>query len=642
MVQQARLRAITLTLSGLVLATTLAGGLLYYVVSRERALGIAREEGQSVTRLTADHIDAHLGADRGPLRILAGDPNLHAALSHPTPDSFEQANRALDRYQEALSSDGCYLLDARGMAIASSNRSTPQSAVGHDFRFRPYFQQALRGETAIYLAIGATTGERGVYVACPVVPAASDRPVGVASIKFSAARLERQALATARDGVLLVVAPHGVVFLSSRPEWLNRTLTALSPAEVSEVAASRQFGAGPWPWSGLRKAPDGRTAEVSGKHYLLHKAPISGLPGWTVVYLQDLESVTLRHVSPLNHTFWGVFAGICGLAGALVLLLYRGAAAEIAQRRATEDEAHRARAYLDTVLNTIPSPVLVIDRNHRVTLANRAARERGACGDPATGGVLCHELSHGAAAPCQGAHNPCPLQLVLAEKRPVSVTHVHRSSDGESRTVDIRAAPIFDAAGEVNQVLEVCYDVTDITRAADALGASEQRHRELVENLPVGLYRRIPGPRSRFLTANRALLRMLGCAAIDEVPDDLEDASFVDDPEGRRLLSERLRRDGQVTGLELRLRRPDGSVLWAAVTAKVVRDASGQITHVDGLLEDITERKRAQEELARKIEELEAFNRITVGRELRMIELKAEINGLLGAAGQPPRYELAD
>lgn len=57
---------------------------------------------------------------------------------------------------------------------------------------------------------------------------------------------------------------------------------------------------------------------------------------------------------------------------------------------------------------------------------------------------------------------------------------------------------------------------------------------------------------------------------------------------------------------------------------------------------DITERKRAEEELHKRLKELEIFNRISVGRELKMIELKKEINELLEKYGKESKYKIAE
>jgi PAS domain-containing protein len=72
----------------------------------------------------------------------------------------------------------------------------------------------------------------------------------------------------------------------------------------------------------------------------------------------------------------------------------------------------------------------------------------------------------------------------------------------------------------------------------------------------------------------------------------------------------------------------------------VLWDENKKINAVLSSGEDITERKEAEEELAAKMEELEEFNRLAVGREQRMIELKEEINRLLAERGMELKYEI--
>jgi PAS domain S-box-containing protein len=77
---------------------------------------------------------------------------------------------------------------------------------------------------------------------------------------------------------------------------------------------------------------------------------------------------------------------------------------------------------------------------------------------------------------------------------------------------------------------------------------------------------------------------------------------------------------------------------WLRVTKNAVRDADGKINGVLCSVTDITERKRAEEELRQRYAQLERWHHATVGREVRMIELKQEINSLCRAAGLPERY----
>ena len=97
---------------------------------------------------------------------------------------------------------------------------------------------------------------------------------------------------------------------------------------------------------------------------------------------------------------------------------------------------------------------------------------------------------------------------------------------------------------------------------------------------------------------------------------------------------------GSRTHQEFKFRRKDGSDLWVISAASPVFDRDGRLIRTVSMLADITARKRTEEELRASNEELERFNRAAVGRELRMIELKSEVNELCGKVGEPPRYRV--
>jgi len=73
----------------------------------------------------------------------------------------------------------------------------------------------------------------------------------------------------------------------------------------------------------------------------------------------------------------------------------------------------------------------------------------------------------------------------------------------------------------------------------------------------------------------------------------------------------------------------------------VLRSGAGDVIGTASIGEDITERKMAEEVLKQRAAELERFHRLSVGRELQMIELKKQINELALQAGQKPPYDLA-
>src|SRR5207302_11473494 len=115
-----------------------------------------------------------------------------------------------------------------------------------------------------------------------------------------------------------------------------------------------------------------------------------------------------------------------------------------------------------------------------------------------------------------------------------------------------------------------------------------------VEGVAVGLYRTTAD--GEFLEANPAFLRMM------ELPDlearrTAKAGSIYVDPEVRARWITLWEREGVVNGFESRLRRVDGQIVWVRASARMVRGDSGRAAYLEGAVEDITERKRAEEAL---------------------------------------------
>ena len=160
------------------------------------------------------------------------------------------------------------------------------------------------------------------------------------------------------------------------------------------------------------------------------------------------------------------------------LTLLMGGMWRLLQRTKAERALRESRGFLQTVIDGIPEPLLVIDRDYRVVLANRTTRELAGGKDPVSSCLTCYQVSHARQSPCQGAEHPCPLEEVIARKAPVVTTHIHCDSDGNERVVEVVAAPIFDGTGEVVQVIESCRDVTEsrrLEREILEIGRREQR-----------------------------------------------------------------------------------------------------------------------------------------------------------------------
>ncbi len=141
---------------------------------------------------------------------------------------------------------------------------------------------------------------------------------------------------------------------------------------------------------------------------------------------------------------------------------------------------------------------------------------------------------------------------------------------------------------ETNKKLEM--EIAERKEAEKALSESENRYRQLVEYLPVGLFRASPEPEGRFLMVNPALAKMFGCRTVEEFSGTLV-RDIYRDPEMRARVLEILLREGSIKGLEIEFRRRGSTSMVGLVTSHIMKDQSGNPLYIDGVVEDITERK---------------------------------------------------
>ncbi|WP_161788431.1 PAS domain S-box protein [Desulfonatronum thiodismutans] len=120
---------------------------------------------------------------------------------------------------------------------------------------------------------------------------------------------------------------------------------------------------------------------------------------------------------------------------------------------------------------------------------------------------------------------------------------------------------------------------------------------DILLNAPIGIF--TSTPEGRFLSANTALAKMYGYASPTEMIASITDIAAqvyvnpADRDEFKRLLEEQ----GEMVNHECRLRRRDGTEFWVSRNARAIRDETGAVTHYQGFTSDITERKRAEEDL---------------------------------------------
>jgi PAS domain S-box-containing protein len=176
---------------------------------------------------------------------------------------------------------------------------------------------------------------------------------------------------------------------------------------------------------------------------------------------------------------------------------------------------------------------------------------------------------------------------------------------GKKRWVLAHIYPVRDTNGSIRNVILMHEDITEQKLAEEALHESERKYRNIFENAILGIYRTTP--EGTFLDVNPSMARIYGydspekmMASISNIPRQM----YVD-PKVRDLFRERLGQSGFVTGMEAELFRR-GRTIWISTNAHAVTDEAGKLLYYEGTIEDITLRKKAEEELRASYEEIAA------------------------------------
>lgn len=169
--------------------------------------------------------------------------------------------------------------------------------------------------------------------------------------------------------------------------------------------------------------------------------------------------------------------------------------------------------------------------------------------------------------------------------------------DGGRLWVSSRARVAAGADGG-HSYIGTMVDITELIRVQYALHEAETSYRAIFEHAPVGIYRSAPDGRQ--LRANPALVRLNGYESEQELLDAVEDIAleWYVDPARRDEFRRRIEVDGVITNFHSEIyRHKTRERIWVSENARAVRDATGHTLFYEGTVQDITERKRAEEAL---------------------------------------------
>ncbi|MBZ5516255.1 MAG: PAS domain S-box protein [Acidobacteriia bacterium] len=265
---------------------------------------------------------------------------------------------------------------------------------------------------------------------------------------------------------------------------------------------------------------------------------------------------------------------------------------DVTERKRAERALEERTAYLNTLIENNPLGIVTVDVEGRVKLCNPAFERLFLYQRQEIEGTHLDEFI----APPESTSEALDMTRQVVSGSGVHVTSQRRRKDGSLVDVEVYGVPLV-MGGEIVGQFALYQDITKRKRAEEALRASNETLRSLIAASPTAIF--TVDPAGRVLTWNPAAEQIFGWKEAEVVGQILPTVP-EEKLEEFRLLRERVLGGDAFTGVEVRRRRKDGTLLDASISTAPIRDAAGNVTSILAVMEDITERKRAEEALARE------------------------------------------
>lgn len=356
-----------LTVAIVVVAATAAIACLVYDLELDGSIRNLRGSADHRLDLYAGSLEREIEKYAKFPYVMGFHPDVVARLRDPSDATLvHKVNVYLETLNRRIGTAVVYVLDRKGRVVASSNWNEPDSFVGLDLSYRPYYRNAVIDRVERFYGIGTIGYRPGYYLATALHE--NGAVVGVGVVKIDLEQLELSW--SSAESPAILTDEHGVISLSSVPAWKYGTLQPLDPAARRDIAEAQQYNdrtLAPIGMTVVRSLDDaaqivrlpghvgtgGRVFSISGL-FLAQARMLTEVP-WRLTVFSDLkEAVDLARTRAV-------------LAGLGVLLL-SGASVAMVQRRHHLQEIVAARAALQRAHDELEQKVA--DRTSELTAAN--------------------------------------------------------------------------------------------------------------------------------------------------------------------------------------------------------------------------------------------------------------------------------
>lgn len=593
---------------------------------------------------------------------------------------------------ELYDANGVYVVRGDGI-IQSCYYTMGKTLTGVDVKFRPYFQIAKQNKQNVYAAIGTTTGKRSLYFAAPLYEkiSSSSPIIGAAVARLNLDRVD--SVLKAWKGHALLLSPQQIIFASDREDWIEQMAVAPTPENLKAIRELKQFG-NTFEKGEPKALPfdiKNNVVEVDHQRYAVAKAPVQWNDPhgeWTLVLLGSLDELMPMSSRITIATISGLLVLILGA----IFLIWRSrllvanherlnAEAELknythkleldSQMKTnlaqTATELHQART-LDQFSKKLLSDIglhvnvdygvlyvleestqlLIPTGGYGVSVEQLEKRTMedglvGQCAKSRQSISFAETASTDIRIVCGGGEF-LPKQIILSPvihaENLCGVLVVASVNDISLQKQQVLNGFVDMAAGNLEILLRnlgTQKQAELLLQQQNKIKESEAKQQEqitllqaIVDAIPYPIFYK--NTEARFIGINHAYEQTFGVNRNQLIGKQVLDLDYL--PEADRIAYQKEDETiiATVGKLEKEIQMPfaDGQMHDTLYYICGFTNAEGKPAGLVGTFIDVSDRK--------KVEDLERFNHLALGRESRIVELKREVNDLARALGRGVIY----
>lgn len=281
------------------------------------------------------------------------------------------------------------------------------------------------------------------------------------------------------------------------------------------------------------------------------------------------------------------------------MIKYTGTAQDITERKTAEDELRKKHEELQTMIESSPVMIYFKDLNNKFTRVNKAVFDVSGLSREEMEGKSNEEIN-----PRQAAQFLQEDKEIIATGNPIIGNVETIKTKKGTKILRTDKVPYKDKNGNIIGIIGFSVDITEQKSAQDALIASEEKYRSLIENAQEGVYQTTA--EGNFITVNNSFARILGYSSAQEVlksVTDIPNQLYVY-PQDRERLLKLVRKYGSVTNFEAQLYRKDGSRVWVSLSSNAALDDQKRVLYYQGMIQDISEKKQIDAERLENVKRL--------------------------------------